>query len=537
MPRLRATVLTALLFLTVACATAATEVGQPPAVSATGPGATPRPIAVVSDFHMGVGRTAGKWSNLEDFRWTNAFRAFLDAIGRQYGDGVDLVVGGDLLELWQHPTVVCSGCGPDLGCALAEIERVSADVIAQHTPDLRALGAFADRGTNRVFVIPGNHDAAIQLDTVWQRLRDAIGSVTGRVVRVDDAWVSPDGLVVVEHGHQIGDNPNRFRRWPAVTGECAADGGVYVDRPWGEFFVQKLFNEAEDQHPLIDNLIPESAGAGLYSRRQGVVASSVDLARFIAFTLFQTSLWQKLELNVADPSKADAWDLKVARQRGARLFADAMGPDDPLRAQLLEGATPRAVEIRESLDALSKDPAKLSDAAVLALCDQIKIRAQREPGTRQLCSRDLFLGTARSFFPLNRVLAPHLAARLKAYPDTRIFIYGHTHEADFDIAVSPTPTRNVTAFNSGAFQRLMDQATFRQRAAAKGSAPEDAFAAFTLEADFPACYSAILVTYDRSGVPQPALRHWLMPESEPTGEFVLPCDLRCGAGPPRCRAQ
>jgi len=119
----------------------------------------------------------------------------------------------------------------------------------------------------------------------------------------------------------------------------------------------------------------------------------------------------------------------------------------------------------------------------------------------------------------------------------RIFVYGHTHEADFDIPVKPTSTRNITVLNAGAFQRLTDRDSFMELAAKKKISPEKAFETFTLEDDLPACYSAILVTYDQDGIPEPELRSWYMQETGATGELLEPCDPRCGARPPRCRAQ
>jgi UDP-2,3-diacylglucosamine pyrophosphatase LpxH len=501
--------------------------------------AAPRPVVVISDLHMGVGKSGETWDNLEDFRWPNALRGFLEMIGGRYADGVDLVVAGDLFELWQHPKTNCAGCGPDLGCTVAQIEQVASQVISAHATDLRFLGNFADRGANRVFVLAGNHDAALMLDPIWRQVERAIGSTKGRVFRADSGvWISDNGFVVVEHGHQIGQDVNRFRRWPSITSQCRDDGQEYVERPWGEFFVQKLFNDVEEQSPLIDNLIPESVGAALHSRQRGLFGSGVDAARFIAFNIFQTSLRQKIALDVGDPKKADAWDVKAARARGFRLFADTLASDDPLRAQLFNGQDQRVQEIRKSLDDLTRNPTDLPDEAVLALCDQIKIRSQLDAMTPiELCSRDLIISTARSLLPLSRILAEHLATRLKSYPHMRILIFGHTHRADFDITVKPTATRNVDVFNSGAFQRLIDEETFRRQAATRGISPEQAFGVLSLEDDLPACYSTVLVAYDRDGIPEPELRNWFMGEADATGELLLPCALRCGARAPRCRAQ
>jgi len=541
MRRLQVFVLTTSLLL-AACCTAATATQKPssPAPLA-GQASGWRPIVIISDLHMGIGTSAGRWDNLEDFRWHNALQGFLVMLGKRYGDGVDLVVAGDLFELWQHPDVNCTGCAADknLGCSVAEVEQVVTRALKAHAADLRLLGNFADRGTNRVFVLPGNHDAALLLDTLWERISKETGSTSGRLYRTDNGvWASDNGFVVVEHGHQIDYSVNRFDKWPVITGQCPSDEKVYVERPWGELFVQDLFNAKESRYRIIDNLIPESAGADLYTRRRGLVGSSFDIARFIAFNVNQTSLRQKIALDVSDPNKADAWDLKKARARGYHLFADTLASDDPLRTQLLEGQDQQSLEIKKALDHLAGNPSELADEAVLALCDMIKIRSQRDPNTPvQLCDKSLGISAARSILPLSRILARHLKTHLESHRNMRIFVYGHTHQADFDIPVKPTPTRSITVLNAGAFQRLTDRDSFMELAAKKNISPDEAFETFTLEDDLPACYSSVLVTYDPDGVPEPGLLIWYMTETDSMGELLGPCDPRCGARPPRCRAK
>jgi hypothetical protein len=346
--------------------------------------------------------------------------------------------------------------------------------------------------------------------------------------------------VVVAHGHQIGLDANRFQSWPAITRKCPHDGEDYLERPWGEGFVEKLYNPVESNYPVIDNLIPESAGLALYSKRQQVIENAADVVRFIMFNIFQTSLRQKIELKIGDPTKADAWDIPVARARGHRLFADALAVDDPFRAGVLSSQEQRFIEIRTEFDELAMNPAKLPDNHILALCDQIKIRASESPNANiQLCSRDLLLSAARSLFPLSRILGPYLAELLNLYPNMSIFVYGHTHQSDFDITIKATPTKSISVLNTGAFQRLLDEESFLQRAAsAKPSLePEQALKDFTLENNFPPCYSVVLVVHDSDDIPQAKLQHWMMSESDSTGKFVDACDPQCGARPPRCRAR
>ena len=68
-------------------------------------------------------------------------------------------------------------------------------------------------------------------------------------------------------------------------------------------------------------------------------------------------------------------------------------------------------------------------------------------------------------------------------------------------------------------------------------AAEVALGTFTLERDFPACYSTVVVVYDVNGIPKPEVKHWLMDELDTAGELLSACDARCGARPPRCQAR
>ena len=204
--RRRSRVLIECLFpiLLIGCASKPPLSAQPTSptpLPASPPTAVPALTVFISDLHFGLGkRSNGQWHPLDDFRWSNALRGFLDEISRRSGNRTTLVIAGDFFEMWQHPTVPCSSGTADLGCTVAEMEEVARLIVEGHRGDLEALGAFASRGENRLVVIPGNHDAALLLPTVWQRVADAFRATPGRVERVTTGvWISPDGRVVAEH--------------------------------------------------------------------------------------------------------------------------------------------------------------------------------------------------------------------------------------------------------------------------------------------------------------------------------------------------
>lgn len=319
----------ALVVACLSCATSQIADGQPPTPPSTPtPASFETPLTVfISDLHFGFGQTAGQWSPLDDFRWSNALKGFLDEISRRTNDQTTLVIAGDFFEMWQHPSVQCGEGDANHGCTVAEIEGVARKIVAGHRRDLEAIGAFASRGANRLVVIPGNHDAALLLPSVWAIVAPAIPAPTEKVQLVPTGvWVSRNKLIVAEHGHQMpGEDVNGYKKWPRVTDRF--HGKELMVRPWGELFVHGLYNRVEDRYTLIDNLIPQSDGLRHYLQDRGFFGGASDVARFIAFNLTQTSLQQLGDLGAPPGERpASLGRCGVATTRLAALRArDASG--------------------------------------------------------------------------------------------------------------------------------------------------------------------------------------------------------------------
>ena len=207
-----------------------------------------RTTVVISDLHLGLGQRPDKiWDPMEDFRWVGALRGFLSYLNTEIKEPVDLVIAGDFLELWQPPkSFKCKGNDADYGCTIAEMKKIVQYILAAHRHELMALADFTrgDSNTNRVYIIPGNHDSSLVIPEIWQLVADIIAEPVGRVSLVENGvWASVDGEVLVEHGHQIGSDVNGYKKWPRVTAQHNSE--EYIIRPWGELFVQKLFNAEE----------------------------------------------------------------------------------------------------------------------------------------------------------------------------------------------------------------------------------------------------------------------------------------------------
>jgi UDP-2,3-diacylglucosamine pyrophosphatase LpxH len=435
------------------------------------------------------------------------------------------VIVGDFLELWQPPSGIdCVGQGADLGCTISEMVRIVEFVVAAHRDDLALIRDFARRGDNRLIVIPGNHDSSLFLPQVWAPVAAALGAESGRIVlAAAGLWSSADGRIVAEHGHQIGSDVNRYLSWPRITRE--SQGTTYIERPWGERFVQRIFNDQEEEYEIIDNISPETVGLKYRIADRGFPKTAADLAKFIAFNLFETSVTQKLRsLGRDSPSAVESglieWNVKWARDElDYRLIAEALPKDDPLRAAI-KGTDTEADGLKAELSSLVKDPTRLADDDVRALCSQLSTM----DGPR--C--DILTAGAAievNFFPRQFVLRNHISGRIESHQRMSIFVYGHTHQFEEGWIMSVSSVSSVKVHNTGAFQRTVDESGFLSRIQKRNLAPAEALRAIKLEELAP-CYGVVLITYDQSGVPLSDTRLWHMPEGG-VGSMVNPGDHRC----------
>ena len=488
MSRVRAIYLAAALLLSWSSLAAALE--QPPA----------RTTLMISDTHMGLGKVGQRWEPTEDFRWSEALQGFLQHASASYGDRIDLVILGDFLELWQVPADMrCAAPAGDLGCTPAEMVKIATRVIDAHALDLQSLREFSERGDNRLFVLPGNHDASMLLPEVWKLLEKPLNTTSGRVtLEKTGVWQSADKLVYAEHGHQIGSDANRYAKWPQITAIRSSE--TFVVRPWGEQFVQAIFNSVERDYPIIDNLSPESAGIRYRIADKGYPAAAKDVARFFMFNLFETSLKQKAQIlgdeceggdEPCEPAAtAERWDLDYARKLGSALPIAALAKDDPFR-QLLEEKTDYGKQLRAELQRRvdASDPKdSLSREEILQLCDQAAIRGE-------LTCQPPHLGATISslLYSKESVLRKHLVDRQLAGKGVAFYVYGHTHQLETPWPIRIDGSSSIEVANTGAFQRLVDEAGFKRRLAKRRISPEQALRMLTHQ-DLPACYTYVVVT-------------------------------------------
>lgn len=484
-----------------------------------------RSIVLISDLHVGAGRDAsGAWKRSEDFRWHADFEKFLVAMSAKGAAKVDLVLAGDIFEMWQSPSMKCStdinkpGCmstecdedDPDRGCSESGARDRIDLILAQHSDFVHALRRFLAQGSNRVTLIPGNHDAALLFPEVAKRVAASVNH-NSFMVAPAGYWLSADLKVFAEHGHQF-DEVNKFKAWPRPFVEVA--GIRYLQRPWGENMVQKFYNQYEEIFPIIDNLDNEQSGVDFAIRQAGLTPTAGALGKFVRFFLFQQSLKQAGSA-LGDSGKVE-YNFAAIRREKPEFFIDVLQTDANLYSQVL-----KATKAGETV----VDTATMSDEELSALC-QLKAhlvktgkRAEKCPGKNLGAAAKAVLLDEKAL--RNKYLQVALRSAVGAgQPLPSLYVFGHTHRAaepeEIKLTSSNGP-RTVTLINTGAFQRVAApvqiQRILDEIARKTGT---KALPLSLVPEQLPACYNFVWVAaYGKE--PAAELRHWRMLEG---GEFT-----------------
>ena len=524
-----------------------------PVTLAAGQGnGSPRLVVVIADLHMGLGRDeTGEWRVEEDFRWGGEFALFLAALDAQGGGATDLVLNGDTFELDRLPGGTCASDDPALGCteteALAGLERV----LAAHADTVDALAAFARSGTNRVILVPGEHDAALLFPAVGGRVQRALGGPASRVSVADaGSWRSEDGQVYVEHGHQIGWRADRFEAWPEPFVEGA--GGRHLARPARATAVDAFFDQREARYPVIDNFADEGAGLAHGLSAEGTADLGEAAPELLRYVLFRMP-WQQFRVDLdAGDVQPPAWDLAAVRAQGPAFLVDSLPNDDRFK--------PLAQQAHEA-DLLGGLMDSLSDGEIVAVCDYRAAarRARRRferpltqfdpqgPPVRECPRLPDSRGGLFDYFwrTRDRIYGGRLEAAEAAAPDTArpiaVFVHNHTHLVDWRQSVLEltrlgrtvivdgfSPVRNALApvvINGGPWQRTITPVQFGRLQAEHGLSDAELLGALRPEHLAP-CYGFVQIDpYDETPA-LPAIRYWRQAES---GDWEMAA--RCGRQP------
>jgi UDP-2,3-diacylglucosamine pyrophosphatase LpxH len=547
-----------------------------------------RLMVFISDLHWGAGydETSNKDAR-EDFRWPNAFKAFLERISPTSNNQdnsepippVDLIIVGDLLELWQPPeNVDCTEPAGGLACTIEEMINTVVEISKAHNEEVLALKKFALRNKNRVYILPGNHDAALLVPKVWKAWLNQFGEAKEKFQMCENgAWQYKH--VVAEHGHQFLNSDNHYEKWPTVIGcydndkwlrvDCSdpAADGTYMQTTRGEDVVRKVFNEQESDFPILDNVYPNSSAVEyLFCHRPLKSFKPIVLAKLYQWGLAQSWATQMLQsphrnsgvsipicpadgsggnipkpFKELDKRKKILDELRKSKDEKVKdLYLRALDPDRLLR-KLAEGDSREAKNLRDRLDkAWRKD---LTDSELTQLCDQVariegynpcfgkKSKYRRPPvsvphalptSPGSEVTGGISEGVRRIWSHLSRLHSGIGYKKISYGYGVSVFIYGHTHYiADYKVDLNAGTVVHV--LNSGAFQRLTTVDGLIALAAKDKKQPHEKLSAQPEELDH--CYSSVFVRYVEKK-PVAELMTWIMDESG-TGKLVKTKDVDC----------
>lgn len=466
---------------------------------------------LISDTHFGVGHepAGGPWHPFEDFRWAADFSAFLNKIDEHGKGATDLVLNGDTFELWQSVFNDClDDREEDYGCNETEAMRRLQRALAEHGAELAALGKFAGHGGNRVFIVPGNHDAALLFPKLADKVIEAISAPPGAAcVKLDGFWLSRDKLIYAEHGHQIGEDVNSFgSRWPKPFWPGSQS---YLVRTWGERGVQKFYNEYEEKYPAVDNLDDEGSGMHYALAAEGKILGLMGIGKFVRFALFDVS-WSQF-VGALSESEAITWNIKTIRRQGDQFLVESFPDGSALREAA--GKALAQGELGLSLQ-------QLTDDDINELCDRraamvdFQKRNKLNPTVAACPKGNLGSAAQHLLVPRNHVLSDHLkkirddlvnSGKLMPGKPFHIFVYSHTHHAE-DVFSPVSGTWKPLVVNTGAWQRLIKLGSLEKLKNAKGWNDKQIMPNLHLE-DMPACYSFVVIEPYKD-VPAAALAFW-----------------------------
>ena len=142
-----------------------------------------------------------------------------------------------------------------------------------------------------------------------------------------------------------------------------------------------------------------------------------------------------------------------------------------------------------------------------------------DQGQPRCADPELGSGAQNLFMAKGKVLARHLRAKQSQFPAMRVFIHGHTHiETPWKVALNDLV--DITVANTGAFQRLIDEAGFLRRIG--GTPPAEGLRFLRLE-QLPPCYTVVIVPQEGA---EPEIYAWHMPEDGIGGRLTAG-DGRC----------
>jgi UDP-2,3-diacylglucosamine pyrophosphatase LpxH len=208
-------------------------------------------ILIVSDLHLGAGETIGEQENpLEDFHFDERFAEFLSWKVNQYSHPLELLILGDAFDFPQVlPEIGLKCTDSRLGTTQEESVSRLEIIIKGHRVFFHALRDFLSTG-NSIRILRGNHDIDLIWPDIQARIRYEIGG--GSKLIFEDSYIHKIRGLYCEHGNQYSAE-NSFTN-PARPILTDSHGKARLERCWGTYFMDVVYNDIERRFPAIDNI-------------------------------------------------------------------------------------------------------------------------------------------------------------------------------------------------------------------------------------------------------------------------------------------
>lgn len=434
---------------------------------------------VISDLHLGAGHQKGStlWLALEDFRFSETFRKFLEQIGKS--GNTDLIINGDFIDFWQILPELDENRKADLGSTEADSLAKLEIAIKEHRDTFADLRRFAETGKNRLIIVPGNHDVDLFWPQVQSRLQSELALKLNQKLFFTNSCYEADG-VHVEHGHQ-NDEANRFKN---ANAPFETDGNVQrLQTNWGTVFMSRFYNRVEEQKPFIDNLTPEVAG----------IVWALENESPTKFSLPQIG---RLIVMLTKDQKALAQ---------LKLLLRTLGSEEPPKKvpektldnliKLYEGSDP---ELAKMLRTSVQDPEGRKEAEIALKEVTAEEWATLQTGFDKANPTETLENSILRIDPYIQESRRIVTRR----PEISVVVMGHTHELDRAVvALDDVGAKDKWYVNTGCWQKILKVKDAKENRRWDRLNLDDPI--------FPLRFSYVLIDYQNDKPMRPAKSFWV----------------------------
>lgn len=238
---------------------------------------------VISDLHVGDPRNP----RLDDFDRDDDFERLLnEVIPTQVGWPATLIINGDFIDFPQvMPELGRHKFGDRLGVTEDQSVAKFAKVREGHPKVFDSMKRYLEREGGQILILPGNHDIDLHWPDVLSELRKAIGGAQSPQLDFVRQGHLTERKVYIEHGNQYSfDNYFEFWGAPFLRDSWNRER---IERPWGTFFMDMVYNDIEELYPAVNKVYPHSrlAALAVISFFKGEFGIGKKVAKLIFFLL------------------------------------------------------------------------------------------------------------------------------------------------------------------------------------------------------------------------------------------------------------